>query len=113
MTALLNRQIHLVTGKGGVGKSLISCVLAQLFEQGGHKTLLVQLHAKDAHSQHLETPPIGPDITQVRERLWVENIEPAKALTEYISYRSERLSEALVNRPIIKNFLNLSRPWPN
>ncbi len=107
MTPLLNRQIHLVTGKGGVGKSLVSCVLAHLFEQGGHKTLLVQLHAKDAHSQPMETRPITADLHQARDNLWVVNIDPAKALTEYITLkiRSEKISEALVNRPTIKQFL--------
>ena len=108
MIPILDRQIHLLTGKGGVGKSLASCVLAHLFERQGLRTLLVQLHAEDAHSSYLELPEIDHTLTQSRENLWVVNIHPAHALREYIKLKIkfEKLTEAVIKRPVVQHFLN-------
>jgi hypothetical protein len=108
MTPMLQRQIHLLTGKGGVGKSLASCVLAHLFERKGLNTLLVQLHAEDSHSRYLDVSAITDTLSQVHEHLWVVNIDPAKALSEYITLKIkfERLTEAFIKRPIVQHFLN-------
>ncbi len=108
MIPILDRQIHLLTGKGGVGKSVASCVLAHLFERQGLKTLLVQLHAEDAHSACLGLPRVTHELTQARDNLWVVNIHPAHALKEYITLKLkfERLTEAVVKRPIVQHFLN-------
>ncbi|MCB0413086.1 MAG: ArsA family ATPase [Bdellovibrionales bacterium] len=38
-----NQQLFFVTGKGGVGKSLVAAALAEGFVQQGHKTLLIEL----------------------------------------------------------------------
>ena len=83
MIPILDRQIHLLTGKGGVGEY---CLLRprSSFRARGLKTLLVQLHAEDAHSACLDLPPVTHDLTQARNNLWVVNIHPAHALKEYM-----------------------------
>lgn len=80
---LLSRQLHFVSGKGGVGKSVVACALAHRFVAQGHKTLLCQVHARDTHAALLGTPPIGDEVHQVEPGLWVVNMSPAAALREY------------------------------
>jgi len=56
------RQIHFVTGKGGVGKSLVACALARCFVAESDRTLLVQVNARDSHAPLLGIAPVGDDL---------------------------------------------------
>ena len=47
-------QIHFVTGKGGVGKSLVALALAKYFVSQGKKTLLVELGEQSFFSSALK-----------------------------------------------------------
>lgn len=54
-------QIHLVTGKGGVGKSTIAAALAMKLAEQGQRTLLVELGETSYLSQVFERKPsFGP-----------------------------------------------------
>ena len=78
------RQIHFVTGKGGVGKSLVSVALARRFVDAGDKTLLCQVHARDSHSSLLGIAgPVPDDLQEVAPGLMAVNLNPAQATREY------------------------------
>ncbi len=47
---ILNQRLHLVTGKGGVGKSVISISLALFLKKRGKKVLFVQMSPVEADS---------------------------------------------------------------
>ena len=57
---ILDRQLHFVCGKGGVGKSVVACALARHFHREGNRVLLLQVNAPDSHARLLGTSPIGP-----------------------------------------------------
>src|SRR5262249_39093245 len=41
--ALLDRRLHVVVGKGGVGKTTVSAALAMLLARGGRRTLAIEM----------------------------------------------------------------------
>jgi anion-transporting ArsA/GET3 family ATPase len=106
-TTLLDRQLHFVTGKGGVGKSVVACALATHLASSGLKTILVQVNAADSHSALLATPPIDGDIRRLDAHLSVVNIRPDAALHEYarIVLRFEAVVNALLENRVARAFL--------
>lgn len=80
---LASRQIHVVMGKGGVGKSMVALGLALGFLRAGKKVLLVQVNTSDAHGPLLGCN-VGPELSLARAGLTVVNIEPAAARREYV-----------------------------
>jgi anion-transporting ArsA/GET3 family ATPase len=106
-SALLGRQLHFVTGKGGVGKSVIACALGTHFAATGLRTLLVQVNANDSHGRLLETPPIDGEIRRLGAHLSVVNIRPDAALHEYarIVLRFETVVKALLENRVARAFL--------
>ncbi len=80
------------TGKGGVGKTLLSCVAAVNFADSGNRTLLVTTDPASHLSQVLEAP-VGdiPTLVANVQNLWATRIDPK---AEVAKYRERILSEA-------------------
>jgi arsenite-transporting ATPase len=72
------------TGKGGVGKTSLSCATAILLADQGQRTLLVSTDPASNLDQVLQTP-IGQAPTPILglDRLWALNIDPVKAAASY------------------------------
>lgn len=104
---LLSRQIHLVSGKGGVGKSAFSCALALRFRAAGHRVLLAQVNAADSHSGLLGLGGVTDDVTEAERGLFVVNTRPAQALREYalMTLKFEALYKAAFENRLTKQFL--------
>lgn len=103
----LERQIHFVSGKGGVGKSAVSCALALRFVEQGHRTLLAQVNAADSHSAMLEFDGVGEEVDEVEDNLFVVNVDPRAALREYALMRLkfETVYRAAVENRVVQRFL--------
>ncbi len=101
------RQLHFVTGKGGVGKSFVACALARRFVDEGHRVLLAQVNARDSHAALLGTGPVGDDLREVEDRLTVVNLRPAQAMREYalMTLKVEALYKAVFENRVTKTFL--------
>jgi anion-transporting ArsA/GET3 family ATPase len=101
------RQIHFITGKGGVGKSLVACALARRFVDEGDRTLLVQVHAKDSHAALLGIAAVGDDVAAAGRNLWTVNLHPAQAMREYalMTLKLETLYKAVFENRLTKTFL--------
>lgn len=104
---LAQRQIHVVSGKGGVGKSAISCALALYFQSLGKRVLLAQVNAADSHQWLLETDAIPDDVTEISQGLYVVNTRPDQALREYgmMTLKFERVYKAAFENRLMKQFL--------
>lgn len=101
------RQIHFVTGKGGVGKSLVSVALARRFVDDGQSTLLCQVNARDSHSPLLGCGPVPDDLREISPRLTVVNFNPAQATREYalMTLKLEALYKAVFENRLTRTFL--------
>jgi len=65
------KEIHFVTGKGGVGKSTFALILAHEFSRKGHKTLLTEIGDRSFYSYFLGLP------VHYNPQLLAENLEIA------------------------------------
>jgi anion-transporting ArsA/GET3 family ATPase len=101
------RQLHFVTGKGGVGKSLVACALARRFVDDGDRVLLAQVHARDSHAALLGLGPVDEDLREVGPRLSVVNLLPAQAMREYalMTLKVEAVYRAVFENRVTKTFL--------
>ena len=86
------RRTIFFAGKGGVGKTVASCLTAVWLAQQGHKTLLLTTDPA-AHLGDVLGQPVGDDVTAVsgQPSLWAVKIDP-KAAAE--TYKTRILNDA-------------------
>ena len=82
-------RLHVVTGKGGAGKTTLAAALAIALATGGHRTLLVEVEGRQGIAQLFDTPPlpyaerriaVAPDSGEV----YALAVDPEEALLEYL-----------------------------
>lgn len=95
-----------VTGKGGVGKTTVCAARALALAARGQRVLVAMCNAKERLSTMLGAPPVGPEITEVAERVWAVNIDPERALVEYggITLKSRALVSLIFDNRYVRAF---------
>ena len=78
-----SRRFVVITGKGGVGKTTVAAALGVALASQGKRVLIAMCGAHERLSAMLRTPPIGHELSEIRERLWATQIAPARAMREY------------------------------
>jgi len=58
-------RLHIVSGKGGTGKSTIAASLALALAAGGRKVLLVEVEGRQGIAQMFDTPPLPHEETRI------------------------------------------------
>lgn len=103
----LGRRFTLVTGKGGVGKSTVTAILARLSAAAGRRTLVCELNAQERIPPLLGHPPVGPEVTRLEDQLYSVNIAPPAALEEYalmkLHYRA--IYTLVFDNPLVRRFV--------
>src|SRR5437867_2077138 len=77
--SLIERRLHFVVGKGGVGKTTVAAALALGFARGGRRTLAVDMDAEGRLGAVLAGSP------ELGARLSVLAVDGRAALEEYLS----------------------------
>lgn len=95
-------RLHIVTGKGGTGKTTVAAALAAALAGEGRRVLLVETEERQGISQVLDVAPLGTEETEVATGLdggsvWGLSIEAGAALVEYLRlfYRLGRAGDLL------------------
>jgi anion-transporting ArsA/GET3 family ATPase len=104
--ALARRQLHVVLGKGGVGKSTVALALALGLHRQGRSVLLCQVNTPDAHGPLLGSP-VDHELREARRGLTVVNIEPAHARREYVMMvlKFRAVYDAVFENKVVQYFL--------
>ncbi len=95
-------ELHVVTGKGGTGKTTVAAALAMALSGSGRKVLLCEVEGRQGIAQLFDVAPlpyeerkiaVGPDGGE----LYALAIDPESALLEYLQmfYRLGRAGRAL------------------
>ena len=100
-------RLHVVTGKGGTGKSTVAAALALALATAGKNVLLCEVEGRQGIARMFDTDPLpyeerriakgAPDETGRAGQVYALHIDPESALLEYLSmyYKLGRAGKAL------------------
>lgn len=101
-------RLHVVTGKGGVGKTTVASALGLALARGGRHVLLVEVEGRQGISQTFGVPPLGTDEVRLVQdpsggELWGLAVDATAALLEYLQtfYKLGRAGEALERMGVV------------
>lgn len=98
----LSTQLHVVTGKGGTGKTTVAAALAMSLAGEGKRVLLCEVEGRQGIAQLFDVPPLPYEERKIAVGLgggevYALAIDPESALLEYLAmyYRLGRAGKAL------------------
>ena len=82
-------RLHVVTGKGGTGKTTVAAALALALASGGRSVLLVEVEGRQGIAQLFDSPPLPYEERAWRSRRAAATctrlaVDPEDALLEYL-----------------------------
>jgi anion-transporting ArsA/GET3 family ATPase len=106
LDGLLEKRLLFLSGKGGVGKSVVGMALALAARDRGKRVLLVEIGASHEAARFLGAPPSGPCATEIVPGLFTINIEPAGVMDEYVRHvvKIDMLVRRILESPIYHRF---------
>jgi anion-transporting ArsA/GET3 family ATPase len=108
LRSLLKKNLWIVTGKGGVGKTTMSAALGMLSAQSGLKTLLVETHGLTHLADLLEVGIAGYEPCQVQKNLYLIQITPEQAFEEYVlqQIKFKVVYNTVFNNRYVRHFID-------
>jgi len=97
---LASRQLVVVTGKGGVGKTTVAVALGAALADAGRRTLVLEVDPRENAHRMLGVPPSGGEVVTVRRRLMLQNLQPRAVLDQLVR---EQVRIGLVVRRILSS----------
>ncbi|ROO90910.1 arsenite efflux ATP-binding protein ArsA [Actinocorallia herbida] len=101
-------RLHIVTGKGGTGKTTVAAALALALASGGKKVLLVEVEGRQGVAQLFDVPPLPYEERKVAVahgggEVFALAIDTEEALIEYLEmfYNLRRAGKALTKLGVI------------
>ena len=105
--SLLDRQMLFVTGKGGVGKTVVTAALALASERSGRRTCVVEVGGQARIPALLGADAAKPgEEARLGDCLWATTVEPYKVMEEWIGriLGSKRLTSLLTRSNFFRAF---------
>ncbi len=106
---LWQHRLLMVTGKGGIGKSLITAVMGLAASQSGRRVCLVEAAHRDQLAPLFGVAPVGHKLTEVRPNLSVINLDNQQNFVDYVvkQLRLPSLVDKVFNRPIVQSLMEM------
>jgi anion-transporting ArsA/GET3 family ATPase len=106
LSQLTKRQLVVVTGKGGVGKTTVAAAIGRLLAREGRRTLLLEIDPRESLHQLLGTEPSGGAIVKAGPRLHAQNLQPRAVVDGLVreKVRLGVLARKIVASPMYQHF---------
>ena len=114
LDALLERRLVILSGKGGVGKSVVGTALAMAARARGKRILFIEVDAPLPASRYLGEGPVGGKETEIRPGFSMVNLVPAQVMDEYVreTIRVDMLSRKVLSSPVYRRFFAAAPDLP-
>ena len=104
---ILDKRFHLVTGKGGVGKTTVAAALALKLAKSGKKVLLAEMSALGRINEFFGYPHTTQEMIEVYDNLYTVNMNTHDTLKELalsiLKYKI--IYEAVFENRLVRYFL--------
>jgi anion-transporting ArsA/GET3 family ATPase len=106
LDSLFSRRVVFLTGKGGVGKSVVGAAIALAARERGKRALLIEVAAPLEAGRLLGSPPSGGRETEALPGLFAVNLDPAVVMDEYVRHvvKLEMFTRRILESPIYRRF---------
>lgn len=103
--ALFDRELVVVTGKGGVGKSVTAAALGTLLAES-KRVLVLEIDPRENVHQLFGAPPSDGEFVSVGSRLFLQNLKPGQVFDQLIQekLKIKRLVRRVLASPIYRHF---------
>ena len=104
---LAQRQLLVVTGKGGTGKTTLAAVLGRLLADRGQRVLLLEVEPRESLHQALGIAPSGGAIVPAGPGLSIQNLQPSAVIDALVLEKVPIafLARKLTGSPAFRQFL--------
>lgn len=110
----MKQEIHFVTGKGGVGKSVIAAALALNKSREGYRVLLVELGDQSFFKDFFDLQNVDYQPSQLQPNLSVALWAGETCLQEYARHliKVDRLAKLFFENAVMRAFINVAPALP-
>jgi anion-transporting ArsA/GET3 family ATPase len=106
LDSLLTRRLLVLTGKGGVGKSVVGAALALAARARGKRVLLVEVAAALEAAGRLGGPRSHGKEAEALPGLFTLNLDPQEVMDEYVRHvvKLDLVARRILTSPIYRRF---------
>lgn len=107
---LLGKRLIIVSGKGGVGKTVISSALGLIASAHGMNVLLVKMDDQGRTAQLFGSPPVTDRVSPLRENISAINLDPTTIVADYFQrqLKIRRLVKHIVGSKLFESWFRVS-----
>jgi anion-transporting ArsA/GET3 family ATPase len=104
---LAMRQLLVVTGKGGVGKTVVAGALGTILADLGRRVLLLEVDPRENLHQVFDVPPSGGEIVRIPPSIALQNLQPQRVIEDLVRQhlRVEMLSRRVTGNAVFQHFV--------
>ena len=123
MSALLDKRLVIVTGKGGVGKSTVALALGLEAARRGKRTIVCEVSSQEHLSHVFNRAEVGYHEVEIADDLWAISIDPDESMREYVLlqvkvramrdllFRSRVFTYLAAATPGLKELVTIGKIW--